>query len=59
MEMIRLGNFQSKTDHLSDKELALSNYSPELKTLLFAVRKHGEDGVSKLIWNRLKPHGMV
>lgn len=55
MEMIRLGKLQEKTENMTNKEIALSDLPPESKKLLFAIRKYGEDGVSKIIWDKLKP----
>ena len=55
LEITRVGKLCERTEHLADKELALSDrFTPETKSMMFAVRKKGEQAVAPLIWKKLK-----
>ena len=49
----------SKTNHLSDKELGLLNDYQELKPFLFLLRKDREQECLNRIWGKIKPRNMV
>lgn len=56
MKMIRIGKACERTEHFSDKELALdTRFTPEMKSYIFAWRKKPDFVLSEMVWKSLKP----
>jgi len=46
--------------HLSDKDIALDNsLSKEMRSLIFTLKKRGDEALNKQIWQLIKPRNMV